>query len=90
MYPSTETKKFLGIADTKWPECAPIEKMALALGYEAVISTQIEGLTRQKNLGIVVTELAVGSSLEVMLTSIRSFSDDVHFVIRVDASDSQT
>jgi two-component system response regulator FlrC len=90
MYSSTATKRLLGIADTAWPESAPIEQLAMALGFEAVVSTQVEGLARQKDLGVVVTKLQPGSSLQSMIESMRSFGEDVQFVIRADASDLQT
>lgn len=89
MYSSTASKRLLGIADAAWPEAAPIEQLALALGFEAVVSTQVEGLSRQKDLGIIVTKLQPGSSLQSMIESMRVFGDDVQFVIRADASDLQ-
>jgi two-component system response regulator FlrC len=90
MYSSTATKRLLGIADSAWPESAPIEQLAMALGFEAVVSTQVEGLSRQKDLGVVVTKLQPGSSLQSMIESMRAFGEDVQFVIRADASDLQT
>ena len=90
MYSSTATKRLLGIADSAWPESAPIEQLAMALGFEAVVSTQVEGLSRQKDLGVVVTKLQPGSSLQSMIESMRAFGEDVQFVIRADASDMQT
>jgi len=90
MYSSTASKRLLGIADAAWPESAPIEQLAMALGFEAIVSTQVDGLVRQKDLGIVVTKLAPESSLQSMIESMRSFGDDVQFVIRADASDLQT
>jgi len=90
MYSSTASKRLLGIADAAWPESAPIEQLAMGLGFEAVVSTQVEGLTRQKDLGIVVTKLQPGSSLQSMIESMRAFGEDVQFVIRADASDLQT
>ena len=90
MYSSTATKRLLGIADAAWPESAPIEQLAMALGFEAVVSTQVEGLSRQKDLGVVVTKLQPGSSLQSMIESMRAFGEDVQFVIRADASDLQT
>ena len=86
MYSSTASKRLLGIADSAWPESAPIEKLAHTLGFEAVVSTEIEGLARQKNLGVVVTKLRPGSSLQCMIESMRAFAEDVQFVIRADAS----
>ena len=53
MYSSTASKRLLGIADAAWPEAAPIEQLALALGFEAVVSTQVEGLSRQKDLSLI-------------------------------------
>ena len=85
MYSSTATKRLLGIADAAWPESAPIEQLAMALGFEAVVSTQVEGLSRQKDLGVVVTKLQPGSSLQSMIESMRAFGEDVQFVIRADA-----
>ncbi|MEL0322283.1 MAG: sigma 54-interacting transcriptional regulator, partial [Gammaproteobacteria bacterium] len=90
MYSSTATKRLLGIADAAWPESAPIEQLAMVLGFEAVVSTQVEGLSRQKDLGVVVTKLQPGSSLQSMIESMRAFGEDVQFVIRADASDLQT
>ena len=90
MYSSTAAKRLLGIADTAWPESAPIEQLAMALGFEAVVSTQVEGLSRQKDLGIVVTKLQPGSSLQSVIESMRAFGTEVQFVIRTDASDLQT
>lgn len=90
MYSSTATKRLLGIADAAWPESAPIEQLAMALGFEAVVSTQVEGLSRQNDLGVVVTKLQPGSSLQSMIESMRAFGEDVQFVIRADASDLQT
>ena len=89
MYSSTVSKRLLGIADAAWPESAPIEQLAMALGFEAVVSTQVEGLSRQKDLGVVVTKLQPGSSLQSMIESMRSFGEEVQFVIRADASDLQ-
>lgn len=89
MYSSTVSKRLLGIADAGWPESAPIEQLAMALGFEAVVSTQVEGLSRQKDLGVVVTKLQPGSSLQSMIESMRSFGEEVQFVIRADASDLQ-
>jgi len=90
MYSSTASKRLLGIADAAWPESAPIEQLAMALGFEAIVSTQVDGLARQKDLGVVVTKLSPESSLQSMIESMRSFGDEVQFVIRADASDLQT
>ena len=60
------------------------------LGYEALVSSQIESFTRQKDLKFVVTKLEVGSSLQSMIEAMRTFGDDVQFVIRANASDLQT
>lgn len=90
MYSSQASKRILGIADSAWPEAAPIEKLAMTLGFEAVVSSQVEGLSRQKDLGIVVTKLSPGSSLQAMIETMRAFGDEIQFVIRADASDLQT
>ncbi len=90
MYSSTTSKQRIGIADPAWPESAPIEKLVMASGYEALVSTQIESFTRQKDLKIVVTKLEAGSSLQSMIEAMRAFGDDVQFVIRANASDLQT
>ena len=62
----------------------------MAFGHEALVSSQIESFTRQKDLKIVVTKLEVGSSLQSMIEAIRAFDDDVQFVIRTTDSDLQT
>ena len=90
MYSSITSKQLIGIADPAWPECAPIETLVMALGYEALVSSQIESFTRQKDLKFVVTKLAVGSSLQSMIEAMRTFDDDVQFVIRANGSDFQT
>lgn len=90
MYSSTTSKQLIGIADPAWPESAPIEKLVMASGYEALVSSRIESFTRQKDLKIVVAKLEVGSSLQSMIEAMRAFGDDVQFVIRANDSDLQT
>ena len=90
MYSSTTPKQLIGIADPAWPESAPIEQLIMASGYEALVSSQIESFTRQKDLKIVVTKLEVGSSLQSVIEAIRAFDDDVQFVILANDSDLQT
>ena len=90
MYSSTASKRVIGIVDSAWPESASIEQVALALGFEVVVSTEIEGLARQGDLRIVVTKLRPGTSLQSMIESMRTFGEEIQFVIRADASDLQT
>ena len=90
MYSSTASKRVIGIVDSAWPESASIEQVALALGFEVVVSTEIEGLARQEDLRIVVTKLRPGTSLQSMIESMRTFGEEIQFVIRADASDLQT
>ena len=90
MYSSTTSKQLIGIADPAWPESAPIEHLVMSLGHEALVSSQIESFTRQKDLKFVVTKLDVDSSLQSMIEAMRTFGDDVQFVIRANASDLQT
>lgn len=86
----TSTRR-LGIADRHWPESQPIEAMAIAQGFEAVVSPEVAGLAGQKDaLGIVVTKLEPAGSLQDVIQTMKLFNDDTQFVIRVDASDMQT
>ena len=90
MYSSTASKQRIGIADPAWPESAPIEKLVMAYGYEALVSSQIESFTRKRDMKIVVAKLEGGSSLQSMIEAMRAFGDDVQFVIRANPSDLQT
>jgi two-component system response regulator FlrC len=88
---SNPSSRLLGIADPAWPEASPIEKLAIDLGFEAIVSTQVSGLISKRNgLGMVVIKLSKNESLANIIESMKVFSDEVQFVIRADASDSQT
>lgn len=90
MYSSTASKQRIGIADPAWPESAPIEKLVMESGYEALVSSQIESFTRKNDMKIIVAKLEVGSSLQSMIEAMRAFGDDVQFVIRANPLDLQT
>lgn len=83
--------RLLGIADRHWPESKPIEALAVARGFEALVSPDVSGLLRHlDSLGVVVTKLECGGSLQGVIETMKRFDDATQFVIRVDASDMQT
>lgn len=88
---SSATNRILGIADPNWPESSAIEKIALGLGIETMVSTDVTGfLSKQSKLGMVVMRIEQNGSLQTVIESMKGFSDSVEFVIRADASDLQT
>jgi two-component system response regulator FlrC len=83
--------RLLGIADRSWPESKPIEELAIARGFEALVSPTVDGLmARRDALGVVVTKLEPSGSLQTVIETMKQFDDATQFVIRVDASDLQT
>ena len=81
----------LGIADAHWPETRPIESIARAQGFEAVVATEVSDLVaRRGDLAVVVTTLNAQGSLQDVIQNMKLFSDETEFVIRVDESDLQT
>ena len=83
--------RLLGIADRSWPESKPIEALAIARGFEAMVSPEVEGLVARRDaLGVVVTKLERAGSLQDVIETMKQFDDATQFVIRVDASDLQT
>lgn len=83
--------RLLGIADRSWPESKPIEALAVARGFQALVSPEVEGLVARRDaLGVVVTKLERSGSLQDVIETMKQFDDATQFVIRVDASDLQT
>jgi hypothetical protein len=83
--------RLLGIADRSWPESKPIEALAIARGFEAMVSPEVEGLVARRDaLGVVVTKLERAGSLQDVIETMKQFDDATQFVIRADASDLQT
>lgn len=84
-------KGLIGIADSRWPESATVEKLAIDSGFEVVVTSEVTGLLAKKDqLTMVVMKLEKHGSLQDVIAVMRAFGDDIIFVIRAEATDIQT
>ena len=73
--------RLLGIADPSWPTTSPIEKRAIELGYEAMVSSEPTGLrSRSLEFGLVVIHLPRGGSIQSIIEAMKHFDDAVQFL----------
>jgi two-component system response regulator FlrC len=87
----SNTNRSLGIADPSWPTTSLIEKLAIELGYEAVVTSDPVNLeTRVSELGMVVVHLPKGGSIQSIIESMKLFDDSVQFIVLTDTSDQQS
>ena len=85
------TNRLLGIADPIWPTTSPIEKRAIELGYEAMVSSEPTGLrSRSLELGLVVIHLPRGGSIQSIIEAMKHFDDAVQFLVLTDMTDEQS
>ena len=85
------TNRLLGIADPIWPTTSPIEKRAIELGYEAMVSSEPTGLrSRSLELGLVVIHLPRGGSIQSIIEAMKHFDDAVQFLVLTDTTDEQS
>ena len=82
--------RLLGIADPSWPTTSPIEKRAIELGYEAMVSSEPTGLrSRSLEFGLVVIHLPRGGSIQSIIEAMKHFDDAVQFLVLTDMTDEQ-
>ncbi len=87
----SNTNRLLGIADPSWPTTSLIEKRAIELGYEAVVTSTPGNLESQASeFGLVVVHLPKGGSIQSIIESMRLFNDAVQFIVLTDTSDQQS
>ncbi len=87
----SNTNRLLGIADPSWPTTSLIEKRAIELGYEAVVTSTPGNLESQASeFGMVVVHLPNGGSIQSIIESIKLFDDEIQFVVLTDRSDQQS
>ena len=83
--------RLLGIADPSWPTTSPIEKRAIELGYEAMVSSEPTGLrSRSLEFGLVVIYLPRGGSIQSIIEAMKHFDDAVQFLVLTDMTDEQS
>jgi two-component system response regulator FlrC len=83
--------RLLGIADPSWPTTSPIEKRAIELGYEAMVSSEPTGLrSRSLEFGLVVIHLPRGGSIQSIIEAMKHFDDAVQFLVLTDMTDEQS
>ena len=84
------SKGLIGIADSRWPESASIEKLAIDSGFDVIVSSEIAGLLGKKDdLVMVITTLDQRGSLQDVIAIMKAFGESVQFVFRADDSDIQ-
>ena len=87
----SNTNRLLGIADPSWPTTSLIEKLAIELGYEAVVTSDPGNFeTRVSELGMVVVHLPRGGSIQSIIESMKLFDDSIQFIVLTDTSDQQS
>jgi len=85
------SNRLLGIADPSWPTTSPIEKRAIELGYEAIVSSDPNGLrSRSSQFGLVVIHLPLGRPIQSIMEVIKQFDDTVRFLVLMDMTDEQS
>ena len=85
------SNRLLGIADPSWPTTSPIEKRAIELGYEAIVSSDPNGLrSRSLQFGLVVIHLPLSRPIQSIMEVIKQFDDTVRFVVLMDMTDEQS
>jgi two-component system response regulator FlrC len=85
------TNRLLGIADPSWPTTSLIEKLAIELGYEAVVTTDPGSLkSRVSELGIVIIHLPKGGSIQSIIESMKLFDDSIQVIVLTDTTDQQS
>ena len=87
----SNTNRLLGIADPSWPTTSLIEKRAIELGYEAVVTSTPSNLESQASeFGMVVVHLPKGGSIQSIIESMKLFDDAIQFIVLTDTSDQQS
>ena len=87
----SNTNRLLGIADPSWPTTSLIEKRAIELGYEAVVTSTPGNLESQASeFGIIVVHLPKGGSIQSIIESMKLFDDVIQFIVLTDTSDQQS
>ena len=87
----SNTNRLLGIADPSWPTTSLIEKRAIELGYEAVVTSTPRNLESQASeFGLVVVHLPKGGSIQSIIESMKLFNDAIQFIVLTDTSDQQS
>jgi len=87
----SNTNRLLGIADPSWPTASLIEKLAIDLGYEAVVTSDSGNFeTRVSELGMVVVHLPKGGSIQSIIEAMKLFDDSVQFIVLTDTTDQQS
>ena len=87
----SNTNRLLAIADPSWPTTSPIEKLAMELGYEAIVTSAPDNLeSRISELGMVIIHLPKGGSIQSIIESMKLFDDSVQFIVLTDTSDQQS
>ena len=87
----SNTNRLLGIADPSWPTTSLIEKRAIELGYEAVVTSTPGNLESQASeFGMVVVHLPKGGSIQSIIESMKLFDDEIQFIVLTDTSDQQS
>lgn len=87
----SNTNRLLGIADPSWPTTSLIEKRAIELGYEAVVTSTPGNLESQASeFGLVVVHLPRGGSIQSIIESMKLFDDAIQFIVLTDTSDQQS
>ena len=87
----SNTNRLLGIADPSWPTTSLIEKRAIELGYEAVVTSTPGNLESQASeFGMVVVHLPKGGSIQSIIESMKLFDDAIQFIVLTDTSDQQS
>ena len=85
------TNRLLGIADPTWPTTSPIEKRAIEMGYEAMVSSEPTGLrSRSLGFGLIAIHLPRGGSIQSIIEAMKHFDDAVHFLVLTDMTDEQS
>lgn len=83
--------RLLGIADPSWPTTSPIEKRAIELGYEVVVSSEPTGLrSRSLEFGLIAIHLPRGGSIQSIIEAMKYFDDAVQFLVLTDMTDEQS
>ena len=87
----SNTNRLLGIADPSWPTTSLIEKRAIELGYEAVVTSTPGNLESQASeFGMVVVHLPKDGSIQSIIESMKLFDDAIQFIVLTDTSDQQS
>ena len=87
----SNTNRLLGIADPSWPTTSLIEKRAIELGYETVVTSTPDNFESQASeLGMIVVHLPKDGSIQSIIESMKLFDDAIQFIVLTDTSDQQS